>query len=57
MYYYRLYSLDIDDHHIVDVRDFRANGDAAAIVKAGIPLAGETRQLWNQGRRVLEFPG
>ena len=57
MYYYRLYYLDSNDHHIFDVRDFRANGDAEAIVKAGLPLSGETRQLWNQGRRVLELPG
>jgi len=56
MYYYRLYYLDSDDHHIIDVRDFRANGDIAAIAKAGIPLSGETRELWNQSRRVLELP-
>ena len=55
MYYYRLYYLDLEDHHIIDVRDFRANTDAAAIVKAGVPLTGETRELWHQGRRVLEF--
>lgn len=57
MYYYRLYYLDSNDHHIIDVRDFRANGDSLAIVKAGLPLSGETRQLWNQGRRVLELLG
>jgi len=56
MFYYRVYYLDSDDHHIIDVRDFRANGDVAAIVKAGIPLSGEIRELWNQGRRVLELP-
>jgi len=56
MYYYRLYYLDSDDRHIIDVRDFRANGDALAIVKAGVALSGETRELWNQGRRVLELP-
>ena len=55
MYYYRLYYLDLPGRHIIDVRDFRANGDLAAIVKAGIPLAGEMRELLNQGRRVLEF--
>ena len=55
MHYYRLYYLDLADHHIIDVRDFRANGDLAAIAKAGIPLAGELRELWNQGRKVLEF--
>jgi len=56
MYYYRLYYLDSDGHHI-GVRDFRANGDAVAIVKAGPALSGETRQLWNQGRRILELTG
>jgi hypothetical protein len=55
MYYYRLYYLDSDDHHIIDVRDFRANGDAAAIVKAGAPQLRVSRELWNQGRRVLEL--
>ena len=55
MYYYRLYYLDADDNHIVDVRDFRANSDALAIVKAGYPLNGETRELWNHERRVLEL--
>ena len=34
MYYYRLYFLDLDGHRIIDVRDFRANGDAAAIMGA-----------------------
>jgi hypothetical protein len=57
MYYYRLYYLDSDNHHIIDVRDFRANGDALAIVKAGTRRSGETRELWNRGRRVLELPG
>jgi hypothetical protein len=57
MYYYRLYYLDSHDNHIVDVRDFRANGDLAAILKAGIPLSGESRELWNLGRRVLELRG
>lgn len=57
MHYYRLYYLDTEDHHIIDVRDFRANGDLAAIIKAGIPLLGESRELWNQGRKVLELHG
>jgi hypothetical protein len=55
MYYYRLYYFDSEDHHIIDVRDFRANTDAAAIVKAGVRLSGQTRELWNQGRKVLEL--
>lgn len=55
MYYYRLYFLDLDGHRIIDVRDFRANGDAAAIMKAGVALPGELRELWNQERKVLEL--
>lgn len=55
MYYYRLYYLDSKADHFIDFREFRASGDFAAIVKAGIPLKGELRELWNQGRKVLEF--
>ena len=57
MHYYRLYYLDSEDRHIIDVRDFRANGDLAAIIKAGIPHLGESRELWNRGRKVLELCG
>ena len=55
MHYYRLYYLDLNDHHIIDVRDFRANTDAAAILEAGVPQLGISRELWNCGRRVLEL--
>ena len=55
MHYYRLYSLDTMDEHIVDVRDFRANSDAAAILKAGAPILGVSRELWNLERKVIEF--
>lgn len=54
--HYRIYVLDNDDHHI-DVSEFRAPGDLAAIVKAGPPRSGVLRELWNQGRKILEFPG
>jgi len=54
MHYYRLYSLDNSDDHIIDVRDFRANGDADAILKVA-PLCGVTRELWNLGRKVMDF--
>lgn len=53
--YYRLYSLDTQDRHIIDVRDFSADGDAAAITKVGAPLLGVSRELWNLGRKVLDF--
>lgn len=49
MYYYRLYSLDIRDAHIIDVHDFRADSDAAAILRAGAPVLGVSRELWNLG--------
>lgn len=55
MYYYRLYYLDQNDHHIIDVEDFRADTDAAAVVKAGDPREGVSRELWNHGRRILEL--
>jgi hypothetical protein len=55
MYYYRLYYLDHNDHHIVDVQDFRAGSDALAIKQAGEARHGELRELWNGDRRVLEL--
>ena len=55
MYYYRVYSLDPDGCHIIDVQDFRADGDAAAILKVGPPLSGVSRELWNLGRKVMDF--
>jgi len=55
MYYYRLYSLDIDDAHIIDFQDFRADTDSAAILKAGPQINGVSRELWNLGRKVMEF--
>jgi hypothetical protein len=54
MRHYRLYYLDSKGRHI-DVRDFRAAGDLAAIASAGIARSGEKRELWNQERRVLEL--
>ncbi len=55
MFYYRLYSLDLMDAHIIDVVDFRADGDSEAILKVGSPIMGVSRELWNQGRKVMEF--
>ena len=55
MHYYGLYSLDVSDTHIIDVSDFRADGDAAAILKVGNPVAGVSRELWNLGRKVMGF--
>lgn len=53
MRYYRLYSLNGTNTHIIDVQDFRADGDASAIVKVGAPVVGVTRELWNHGRKVM----
>lgn len=55
MYYYRLYSLDMSDAHIIDVRDFQAAGDPAAILMVGAPVSGVSRELWNLGRKVMDF--
>jgi hypothetical protein len=54
--YYRLYTLDITDSHIVDVRDFRASGDDAACLEVDVPVRGQSRELWNLGRKVMDFP-
>ena len=52
---YRLYSMSRGGNHIVDVDQFNAAGDIAAIssVKAG--EFGVPRELWNLGRKVLDF--
>ena len=55
MHYYRLYSLDVMDAHIIDVHDFRADSDTTAILKVGAPVFGVSRELWNLGRRVMDF--
>lgn len=55
MAYYRIYSLDRADAHIVDVNDFEAEGDAAAIAKVGPCALGLSRELWNRGRKVMDF--
>lgn len=55
MLYYRLYSMDRMDAHIVDVHDFRADCDSDAIAKAGAPVLGVSRELWNLGRKVVDF--
>jgi len=54
--HYRVYYLD-RQNKFVDVHAFRAPGDLAAIIKAGPRHNGELRELWNQERKVLGFPG
>ena len=55
MAYYRVYSLDQMDRHIIDVLDFEAEGDAAAISKVGAAVLGVPRELWSLGRKVMDF--
>lgn len=56
MSYYRLYSLDPSNKHIVDVSDFSANCDSAAILQVGSSMLGVSKELWNQDRKVRDFP-
>ena len=53
--YYRIYSLDVRDAHIIDVDYFEADGDAAAILKVGAGATGVSRELWSLGRKVMDF--
>jgi len=53
--YYRIYSLDLGNAHIVDVDHFEADGDAAAILKVGAGVIGVSRELWSLGRKVMDF--
>ena len=55
MAYYRIYFLDRVDSHIIDVNDFEAEGDAAAIARVGPCSLGLSRELWNRGRKVMDF--
>ncbi len=55
MAYYRLYSLGLCDHHIMDVSAFSADSDPAAILQVMPDLLGVSRELWNQDRKVADF--
>ncbi len=46
MAYYRLYSLDLCDHHIMDVSDFSADSDPAAMLQVMPDRLGVSRELW-----------
>ena len=54
MAYYRVYSLDPRDQHIIDVHHFEADSDTAAISKVGSAILGVPRELWNLGRKVMD---
>jgi hypothetical protein len=56
MAYYRLYSLDLEDSHFIDVQPFIADSDSTAILKVRPDDVGIARELWNLGRKVMDFP-
>lgn len=53
--YYRLYSMSTEDEHIVDVDQIDADCDGDAILKVKIGDFGVSRELWNCGRKVMDF--
>jgi hypothetical protein len=55
MAYYRIYSLDQMGRHFIDVHHFEADGDADAVSKVGLGVLGVSRELWNLGRKVMDF--
>lgn len=55
MAYYRLYTLDYLDNHIIDVLHFGAASDSAAIIKVRPDISGASRELWNLDRKVMKF--
>lgn len=55
MTYYRVYSLNRDGRHIIDVDDFSADNDIAAMGKIRTDPTGACRELWTLGRKVKEF--
>lgn len=56
MAYYRLYSLDLEKSHIIDVHPFIADSDSTAILEVQPDDLGIARELWNLGRKVMDFP-
>ena len=56
MSYYRVYYLSLDGQHIVDVNDFDAAGDDAALLSIKCGEVGVPRELWNLDRKVMDFP-
>lgn len=55
MAYYRLYSLDLRKKHFTDVFHFSADCDASAILEVRPDSLGVSRELWNKGRKVMDF--
>lgn len=56
MGYYRLYSLDPADEHIIDVAESHADSDSAAVLQVDPSASGTARELWNLGRKIADFP-
>jgi len=56
MFYYRLYSLDPADGHFIDVVHFISECDATAIQEVASKQREVSRELWNRGRKVKDFP-
>ena len=55
MLYYRLYSLDPENGHFTDVSHSVSENDESAILKAESGSEGGLRELWNHGRKVMDF--
>lgn len=55
MIYYRIYTLDADDEHIIDVNYFHADTDAAAVIEVESRDLRAASELWNQGRKIMSF--
>jgi len=55
MVYYRLYSFDADERHIIDVHHFSAATDALAMLTIMPDQVGIFRELWNQDRKVVDY--
>ena len=54
MAYYRVYSLDKDDRHIIDVDHFDADNDIAAMAKIQVNPSGAGRELWTLDRKAKD---
>ena len=56
MFYYRLYFLDSVDGHFIDVVHFNSKRDQTAIEEVSLEQREVSRELWNRGRKVKDFP-
>jgi hypothetical protein len=56
MFCYRLYSPDPADGHFIDVLHFISECDSTAIHEVSSEQRDVSRELWNRGRKVKDFP-